>query len=156
MPEFKNQPRKLPLRRNFLNALLSTLRLAKTIILVRLAWVVQGRRALKRGCLVLVDRYHYNYQLDPASVKFVGPDWLLRLALRLLPQPDAVIRLRAPGEMLLQRKQELSPTEIEAQISRLEQLDFGDAEVLNVDASRPAEEVAQRSMDELTRLAAAR
>ncbi len=156
LPEFKNQPRKLPLHRNFLNALLSTLRLAKTIILVRLAWVVQGRRALKRGCLVLVDRYHYNYQLDPASVKFVGPDWLLRLALRLLPQPDAVIKLRAPGEMLLQRKQELSPAEIEAQISRLEQLDFGDAEVLNVDASRPAEEVARRSMDELTRLAAAR
>ena len=149
LPEFKNQPRKAPLPPNTLNTLLSALRLAKNILLVRIAWQLRIRRALKRGWLVLVDRYHYNYQLDPASVKYAGPAWLVRFAQKFFPRPDAVITLRAPAEMLLQRKQELSPEEITIQARRLEQLEFGGPQIVAVDASLPADEIARRTMKRL-------
>jgi thymidylate kinase len=149
LPEFKNHPRKPAPRPNLFRHLLSAARLAKNLLLANLAWWLHGRCIAASGCLVLVDRYFYNYRLDPASVKYAGPPWLLALAEKWFPAPDVVITLRAPAEMLLARKQELSPEEITRQAAVLDQLQFGHARVIAVDASRPADEVARATLDAL-------
>jgi thymidylate kinase len=154
LPEFQNLPRKTPSPRNSWNALLSAGRLLKNVTLINLAWLVHVRPLLDRGYLVLVDRYFYNYHLDPVSVKYTGPARWLALAQKWFPRPDAVITLSAPIEVLLQRKQELTDAEIIRQAALLGTMTFDTGKVLRADASLPAEQVARNIMSEIIKTAA--
>lgn len=149
LPEFKNQPRKPPQPAGLWNTVLSALRLAKNAALVNLAWWIHVRRMLRQGRLVLVDRYLYNYYLDPDSVKFSGPPGLLALAKKLFPRPDLVLTLSAPAEVLLARKQELSAAEIQRQAAVLDTLPFDARRVARVDATLPPEELAAAAFREI-------
>ncbi len=149
LPESGNQPRHTKSAGGVVAAILSAARLVKNLLRTRLAFWLWLRPKLRRGYLVLVDRYFYNYHLDPASVKYSGPKWLLAFAGKLFPQPDALIRLRAPTEVLLRRKQELSAAEIGRQAAALDALTFGDAAVISADASRPAEELARDTLAQI-------
>jgi len=152
LPEYRNLPRKPELPRSAFNSLLSVLRLVKNIGLANLTFWLRIRPLLRRGYLVLVDRYFYNYHLDPVSVKYYGPPGLLARAERWFPRPEVVVTLSAPPEVLLQRKQELSETEIRRQAATLAALKFS-APVLAADARRPAAEVAQTVMQRLIEVA---
>jgi hypothetical protein len=154
LPEFQNLPRKAPQPKNLWNALLSAGRLAKNAVLINLAWLVHVRPLVDRGYLVLVDRYIYNYHLDPVSVKYAGPAWLLTLAQKWFPRPDAVITLNAPMEVLLQRKQELPDAEIIRQTAVLGAMRFDTGQVVRSDASLPAKKVAQYTMSQIVKVAA--
>ncbi|MEK7706667.1 MAG: hypothetical protein AAB380_01565, partial [Verrucomicrobiota bacterium] len=153
LPEFQNLPRKPAGAKNFLNTALSAARLAKNVMLANLAWWLRLRPLLRRGYLVLVDRYFYNYYLDPVSVKYSGPPSWLNLARRFFPRPDVVVTLRAPKDILLQRKQELPETEILRQAAMLETMKFDPARVIAADASQPAEEVARITLAEILKAA---
>jgi len=152
LPEYRNLPRKPEWPRSTFNSLLSVLRLTKNVGLANLTFWLRIRPLLQRGYLVLVDRYFYNYHLDPVSVKYYGPAGLLARAERWFPRPEAVVTLSAPPEMLLQRKQELSETEIRRQSATLATLKFS-APVVAADARRPAAEVAQTVMQRLVEVA---
>lgn len=149
LPEFQNQPRKPVVAPSAMNSVLSLLRLAKNALLIRLAWWLQVRPAVRRGQLVLVDRYYYNYYLDPTSVKFSAPRRWLDLARRLFPRPDLVLTLHAPPEILLQRKQELSAAEMQQQSAVLASLDFAARRVARVDATQDAAKMAQSALGEI-------
>ena len=153
LPEFRNLPRKTALVKNPLNSVLSTVRLARNALLVQLAWWFTVRPLLRQGCLVLVDRYFYNYRLDPASVKFAGSSKLLQFAERLFPPPDVVVTLAAPPEILLARKQELSEAEIRRQSETLAQMKFNAGRVIVADASLPAGDIARNTMSEISKAA---
>ena len=154
LPEPGNQPRKEKQPGGFVSALLSAARLAKNLCRAWLAYWLWLRPLRRRGTLVLLDRYVFNYQLDPVSVKYAGPAWLLARALKWFPRPDVVIILRAPGEVLLQRKQELSAAEIFRQTALLDTVKFEAGRIVRADACRPAEEVAQETMVEIINAAA--
>jgi thymidylate kinase len=145
-------PRKLPLKKTLLQSFVSSLRLAKNLILANLGYGLRTRPLKRRGALVLVDRYYYNYFLDPVSVKYYGPQWLLQKAQAWFPKPDLVVVLKASTQTLLARKQELSPEEAERQNQILENLRFNAKDVLELDAGRPPEELAGRILDKLTGL----
>ena len=145
LPEFQNLPRKMELPRHAVNSLLSAARLAKNLMLANLTYWLHIRPLLRRGYLVLVDRYFYNYHLDPVSVKYYGPAGLLARAERLFPAPEIVVTLSAPPDVLLQRKQELTETEIRRQAATLAGMKFT-VPVLAADARRPADAVAQTVM----------
>ncbi len=149
LPEYKNVPHKPELSRNLFRSVLSAARLFKNLFLANLAYRVRVRPLLRRNALVLVDRYLYNYLLDPVSVKYYGPAWLLERVQRLFPRPELVVVLKAPVEVLRARKQELSPHELLRQSAVLEQLRFNAGATLAVDASRPAEETAREILREL-------
>jgi thymidylate kinase len=150
LPEFRNTTRKSPLARNSLNSLLSAVRLAKNATLVNLAWILRVRPLLRRGYLVIVDRYFYNYWLDPASVKFAASDQLLNSMVRLFPRPELLVSLRAPQEILLARKQELSREEILEQVSRLERIKSNSERTVIADATQPAVELARSIMSQIS------
>jgi thymidylate kinase len=68
--------------------------------------------ALRRTRLIFFDRYFYDLLVDSKRVRYGGPQWLLRLAARVVPRPDLVIVLDAPAEVLWSRKQEVPFAEI--------------------------------------------
>ena len=149
LPEPSNQPRKRKLAAGFVQSGLSVLRLTKNLVRAHLAWWMRLRPLRNSGYLVLVDRYFYNYYLDPVSVKYYGPRWVLDVLTRLFPKPEIVITLSAPPEILLRRKQELSEAEMREQAEVLKQLQFTTPHVIAADASEPAAQVAEKVMHRL-------
>lgn len=146
LPEPGNLPRQPKRNAGAVEAVLSIARLTKNLLRARLVWWLRLRSLRKRGYLVLVDRYFYNYYLDPVSVKYYGPRRVLNALSRLFPKPEIVITLGAPPEVLLRRKQELTEAEIREQAATLQQLKFSTAQVIAADASEPADVVAQKVM----------
>jgi len=149
LPDLTEVRRKAPEKRNMARSLLSALRLFKNVVLVNLAYWIRTGPLLRRGTLILVDRYYYNYFLDPVSVKYYGPGRLLERARSLFPRPDLVVVLKAPATTLLGRKQELSAEEVRSQNEILEGMRFEAREVFEVDAGRPPEELADMILDRL-------
>jgi thymidylate kinase len=96
--------------------LMGWLRLARSYLFFWAGYVWRVRPAVRRGTLVVGDRWAFGYVIQPRSVKFYGPGWLARLAVRALPQPDLVANLRAPAPVVHARKQELSLDEIDSEL----------------------------------------
>lgn len=65
--------------------------------------------------LVIFDRYYYDYYVDLKRYQFNLPKFLPHLFSFMIPQPDLVFVLDAPGDIIYSRKQELSKIEIERQ-----------------------------------------
>jgi thymidylate kinase len=151
LPDYRETPRKPPLPRTPLNTALSLARITRNVLLVRLAWIVQVRPLVRQGYLVIVDRYYYNYHLDPDSVRCSAPPGWVRFMTRLFPAPDLVIKLGATKEVLLARKGELTSGEVEAQCARLTALPAGPAQVVTVDSAQPPEAVAGQVRAEILR-----
>ena len=150
LPEFRETPRKPQLAQSPINTTLSCLRIARNGLLAWLAWHLKVRPMVRQGYLVLVDRYFYNYHLDPASVKFSAPSSVLKFMQKLFPAPDLVVKLRAPKDVLLARKRELSAEEIAQQVERMDSLDVAPARVVTADATLLPEQVARNVMAEIT------
>jgi hypothetical protein len=82
-------------------------------------------------------------------VKFSAPAGVLNFMQKLFPAPDLVVKLRAPKDVLLARKQELSPEEIGRQVERMDSLDVAPARVVSADATLAADQVARNVMAEI-------
>lgn len=98
------------------------LRLSKNLFLAWLGYLVTVRPGLQRGCMIIGDRFLYGYVGQPRALRYFGPEWLARIALRAAPPPDLVVSLVAPAELVAARKAELTPDEIRQEIGRWAQL----------------------------------
>jgi thymidylate kinase len=145
----ENIPRKPARQNGIFMSLLSSLRIFKNLALTKLAWAFRVKGKLRNGTLVIMDRYFYNYYLDPASVRYYGPSGLVDKLRDAFPQPDLIVVLKAPMETLLNRKQELSAEEIQRQSAILEKISRETASSMCVDATRPASEIAREIFSRL-------
>lgn len=117
-----------------------------------LAWVTGLRRRCRDGH-VLYDRYHADLAIDPRRYRYGGPVWLARLASRTMPQPDLVLFLDAPVDVLLSRKQEVPGAVLEESRRKYLELCASGARFRVVDATRSLEEVisaAEREVQQVT------
>ena len=69
------------------------------------SYILAIRPAVRSGSVVVGDRWLYGYAAQPLALKFYGPEWVARLMLRLMPQPDLVMVLDAPAEVIRERKE---------------------------------------------------
>ena len=113
-----------------------------------LAWVL-GLRKRSRTAFVLYDRYHADLLIDARRYRYGGPAWLARWASKTMPQPDRVIYLDAPVEVLLSRKQEVEAEALEKSRARYLSFCEGKQRARVVDASRPLAEVIDAVRNEL-------
>ena len=135
-----------PLRgesRGLVASLLSALRLARNVARAHFAYGLRILPHLFRQRLVIGDRYLFNYALDPRSVRYHGPDWLVRWALRMAPAPDLVLCLEAPPEEIHRRKPELSVEEIQRVITRCRELSAYGFRTVAISAAEDPGTVAQ-------------
>lgn len=105
------------------------------------------RPALRRGWLVVGDRWMYGYLVQPHALKFSGPQRLARAVLRLLPRPDLVVNLAAPAELIHARKQELTVSQIERELHAWSSLPVGG--LLTLDATAGPSHIVQQIVDAL-------
>lgn len=116
----------------------------------------QFRPALFRNGLVLVDRYHYDFVVDPRRFRLQSLPQLTRNLFRLLPAPNLVFLLDAPPEVLQSRKREvpLEETARQREAYREEMKRLPNAHIM--DATQSAEVVARKVVAEVLRHMTAR
>lgn len=135
-----------PKKREPASVLLSVARLFRNVCRAWGGMIFQCRGF--RGVL-FVDRYLYNYLLDPASVRYDGWQGMAARALRWAPRPDLIFVLETPAELILQRKQELSPEEVRGQSKTLKGLPLVARKVVRLDGSRLPQELADQCLREI-------
>ncbi len=99
--------------------------------------------------VVLFDRYHGDLLVDPQRYRYGGPVVLARLASRWMPQPDRVIFLDAPPEVLLSRKQEVSMEALETARAAYLRLAASHPHLRVIDASQPLDDVVAEVLNAL-------
>jgi thymidylate kinase len=98
------------------------------------------RPALKRSWLIIGDRGMYGYVVQPHALKFQGPELLARAVMHLLPRPHLIVNLAAPPDVIRERKEELTLSQIEHELVAWSSLPVPN--VQTVDATRPPHEIA--------------
>jgi thymidylate kinase len=104
-------PHSLPVRRPFQ----SISRLCAHLLDYWFGYWLLIRPLLARSGLVVFDRYFDDLMIDPERYRYGGPQWFVRFLRRLIPKPDLVLVLDAPEAVVLSRKQELTPAELNRQ-----------------------------------------
>jgi energy-coupling factor transporter ATP-binding protein EcfA2 len=127
--------------------LLGWIRIGRNLVRFWAGYLLRVRPAIAGGALVIGDRWAYGYLVQPAALKFYGPTWLARLALRLLPEPDLVANLTAPVDVVRDRKQELSPAEISAELGAWTRIPA--RHLRGFDTQGRPDEIAARILQEL-------
>lgn len=126
---------------------LGLLRLARSFARFWAGYLLTVRPAVRRGALVVGDRWAYGYLVQPEALRFYGPGALARAVLRLFPRPDLIVNLHAPVATIRARKQELSAAEIERELEAWRALPA--ARIRTFDASDPPDVIAAAILDEL-------
>lgn len=129
--------------------LLGWVRIGRNLIRFWAGYLLRVRFAIARGSLVIGDRWAYGYLVQPAALKFYGPAWLARLAVRLLPEPDLVANLTAPIEVIRHRKRELTRAEISAELTAWRGLPA--RHLQDFDTEAKPDQIADRILRELRR-----
>ena len=105
------------------------------------------RPAIRRGALVVGDRWAYGYLVQPRALRYGGPRWLARLMIGVLPTPHLVVNLVAPPGEIHRRKQELTEVEIAHELEAWAALPA--PRMITVDAIQTSREMADRVLTEL-------
>lgn len=116
---------------------MSLLALALHWLEYALGYWMQFRPVLFRNGLVLMDRYHYDFEVDPRRYRLDVDAGRVQRWFRPLPQPDLVFLLDAPTEILRKRKTEVSEDETRRQQAAYRALAARLPQAHLVDASRP-------------------
>ena len=103
------------------------------------------RPVLARSGLVLFDRFFLDRLVDARRYRYGGPRWLVRALCRLVPQPDLLLVLDAPEEVILSRKQEISAKALREQRPLYRSLLRGARAGYLIDAACSPEEVLRQA-----------
>ncbi len=102
---------------------------------------IRVRAVTSRGGLVLIERFYYDFFVDQWRYRLRVPRVLVRLGCRWLKEPDLVLLLDAPAELLQSRKQEVAPAETQRQREAYLQLVHGLKNGWIADAAQPPQKV---------------
>jgi thymidylate kinase len=118
----KNVPMTDPHDQPPANIVRSILKLFYYVFIYHWGYWTQVKPMLAINGLVIFDRYFQDIQVDPRRYRYNGPVWLVKLFARLLPQPDLVILLDAPEDIIYSRKREVALEELKQQRKKYQQL----------------------------------
>ena len=79
-------------------------------------WVRIYPVIVRHGCLVVCDRYYYEYMVDQRRLAVRLPLWLVNVARVFVPEPKTVFCLVGDPEEIHRRKPELEPAEVARQV----------------------------------------
>jgi thymidylate kinase len=106
-----------------------------------LGYLLRVRPALVRSTFVIFDRYFSDVLVDPKRVRYGGPGWLPGLVNAIIPQPDLLIILDAPVDVLYARKQEVALDQLEHLREGYLRIAASSPNAAIIDASQPLSKV---------------
>lgn len=101
------------------------------------------------GKVYIFDRYFYDFLVDPHRGRINLPDWLRWSFLKITPEPDAVFFLDGDAATIYQRKQELTPSEIERQLLAYRLLAKKSGRFIRLDAKKTPQELCNDALRQL-------
>lgn len=108
---------------------------------------VRVKPSVIRTKLVIFDRYFYDILIDHRRVRYGGPLWMLSIIAKVLPEPELVLLLNAPAEVLWSRKQEVAFEEVVRQQEKYLRLAQSLKSAVIIDAAQPLNDVIRDSTD---------
>jgi len=111
---------------------------------------------LSRSALILYDRDIHDILVDHRRYRYGGPRWVLTLLTNVLPRTESLyLILAAAPEVILERKQEVAPTEVRRQLAAYRKLaeDLPNAYLIRTDRDLKSttSELAQSIVEYLSR-----
>lgn len=101
----------------------SVLRLLAVLLDYWVGQMLLIKPLLAKSSLLLYDRDFHDILVDTKRYRYGGPRWLLHLVKRMVPHNGVVfLTLEAVPEIILQRKQEVSPEEVGRQCAEYRKL----------------------------------
>jgi O-antigen/teichoic acid export membrane protein/thymidylate kinase len=91
---------------------------------------------LSRSALILYDRSFHDLVIDSRRYRYGGPSWVPRFLMKMLPRTESLfLILDAESEIILGRKQELPPEEVQRQLVAYRELaaELPNAHVIRTD-----------------------
>lgn len=85
-------------------------------------WRVVRPKLKEENRVLIFDRYHYDFQIDPRRMRINLPRWIIAGVLKIVPEPDVIFCLGAEPEVIFQRKPETSLEEVTRQVDELRDL----------------------------------
>ena len=125
-------------------------RLLKNFLHFWIGYATSVLPALRRGLLVIGDRWAYGYLVQPVALGFGGPAWAARMVIGWLPEPDLVVNLTAPPEVIHRRKSELRLEDIHTELEAWERIPA--SRLMSLTTDRPAKVVARSILEMLNTL----
>lgn len=129
---------------------LSLLQLGKIVVVWWIALLRDLIHLRAKKAIVLSDRFYPDLIADPRRYRYGASVGLAKLAFKLIPKPDKVIVLHSEAEIILKRKQEVTPEELERQLKEYKAIseDWGDRAVL-VDCGQELDLVVDKAFEVL-------
>lgn len=151
-----NRAGAMPPKEAAYGTLLSLARYSYYLLDFLFGYWIRVRPKLKRGVLVLGERWYYDVVVSPQRYGFRLPGWLLRLGGMVVPSPDLVVILAAHPALIHARKPELSTEEIASQIAALRAVVPDDVPAVEIDTSGALEYAEKKFVDAILPIAADR
>jgi len=103
-------------------------------------WTYVQPKRLHNG-LVIIDRYYYDFFVDPLRYRLSLPRWVFRVAFLMVRKPDLVVELNVTPEVAQTRKSEVSDGERARQCEAYHALVATLPQGRSVDANAPLDNV---------------
>lgn len=110
-----------------------------------IGWQKVVRSDVKNDRITLLDRYSYDFIVDPQRSRLRLPKLLRRFFVRLTPQPGVIFVLVANADTIYNRKKELSKEEIERQLKEYKLLAERNKRIVIIDAEKTSSEMADEA-----------
>ena len=113
-------------------------------------WAVRLKACVKSPPVVyLLDRFYGDLVCDPLRYRYSGSLRFAKTVFRSFPQPDLILFLDAPVDILLERKQEVPKEELGRVVGRYRQFALEEKACQVIDASQAAPKVIDACMTEI-------
>lgn len=102
------------------------------------------KKRIKKGELVIFDRYFYDYYLDKLRYRLSLSDSFMHLFQFMIPKPDMTFLLLGTPEVLYERKREVSVEEIKEQCLNLIRFEKYMKPAMEINVDRPIDVVVEQ------------
>jgi thymidylate kinase len=122
-----------------------------------IGYAVSAYPALVRAETIIFDRYFHDLLIDPRRYRYSGSMRLAQFLSRLMPPRKAIfIILDAEEDIILSRKQELTPQELRRQLSAYRAFGSSAAGSMIITTNKPVDEIVGEIIDKVLVVLAAR
>ncbi len=105
-------------------------------------WFKNVNPLKKKSSLVVFDRYFDDLLVDHKRYRYGGKTKIAKFIRRFIPKPDIYFVLTADSEVIFNRKQEVSFSELKRQIKEYRQL-VDNKRYFNIDVNRSPEDIIE-------------